>query len=135
VKRFLVPLSLILPCFACINPQWHAYDESQFTLSMMPNQEAYVDHAEMLLKWSEGKELPPGLAAELGYYLALIGRTAEAEAMFAVEVGRHPECTLFVQALRRICLGADAEGASQPTPADDDEESPPSPGANKRPKT
>jgi hypothetical protein len=100
---------------------------------MTPNQEAYVDHAELLLKWSEGKELPPGLAAELGYYLALAGRTAEAEAMFAVEVSRHPEYLLFVQALKRICLGADAEGASQSTPADDGEERSPSPGPNKRP--
>ncbi len=135
MNRSLVAISLIFPCFACVNPQWHAYDESQFTLSMMPTEEAYVDHTELLLKWSERKELPPGLAAELGYYLALTGRVAEAEAMFAVEVGRHPECTLFVQALRRISLGVDAEDASQSTPADAGEETPRSPGPDKGPKS
>ena len=79
---------------------------------MDPSAESYEAHVELLRDWTETEEgLPPGLSAELGFYLGLLGHTADAEAWFATEVANYPEAAGFVAALRAIAL--EEAGAEQ----------------------
>ena len=105
--------------------RWQAYDESQFEISMAPGAEAYQDHVDVLSKWADREDLPPGLTAELGYYLALTGKPMEAEAMYSLELARHPECGLFILALRRLSLGIELPAPNaQDQTADEGDASP-----------
>lgn len=105
MRRILIAACLAVPCVSCVDMRWQDYDDSQFEISMAPGAEAYQDHVDLLSKWANREDLPPGLAAELGYYLALTGKPAEAEAMYSLELARHPECGRFILALRRLSLG------------------------------
>jgi hypothetical protein len=95
---------------------WDGYDNSLYAVTMEPGPEAYQAHVDLLRDWAgEGEELPPGLAAELGFYLALTGHPDEARLWFDREVARFPEAAAFVEAMRAIALppqaGEDAQAA------------------------
>lgn len=106
---FLIPLMVA----GCVSP-WARYDQSQYAVTMEPGVESYSAHAQFLQEWSDGqKDLPPGFAAELGFYLGLLGKQQEARAWFDVEVDRYPQSVAFVDALRSIVIPEARESHSQ----------------------
>jgi hypothetical protein len=113
LARTLLGCLLLAGCAS----RWDSYDASLYDVTMEPGPETYQAHVDLLREWSEGgEELPPGLCAELGFYLALTGRTQEAAAWFDREVEQHPEAETFVQAMRAIALpaqAAEAQGAPE----------------------
>lgn len=109
-----IPIALALFACSCANQKWARYDSSQFSVIMEPTEESVTSHVELLSSWSESKDgLPPGVSLELAYYLALLGQTEEAEAVFSKEVAAHPNVAKFAAALQRI---------SMPDPSSDQEQ-------------
>jgi hypothetical protein len=106
--RTLLFMGLLLMTAGCVNQRWSQYDSSLYRVAMEPSVESHEAHAKLLRDFSESKEgLPPGLAAELGFYLALLGQAEEANTWFEREIAAHSESAPFVAALRAI--GPDAE--------------------------
>jgi len=88
---------------SCVSPRWVRYDDSQYRVAMEPGVESYQAHVDFLIDWSESKDgLPPGLAAEVGFYLGLLGKASDAAAWFDLELAAHPESAQFIEALRAI---------------------------------
>jgi hypothetical protein len=107
---------------------WSEYDDSLYEAFRSPGPEAYKAHSELLRRVIEESESdkgipPPGVYAEYGYYLARLGRAAEAKKYFKAEVGAYPESAAFCQVLERMVEGknalppedAAASGKSGPT--------------------
>lgn len=101
-RAFLLAAGALLS--GCVTP-WDRYDASLYDVSMEPGPESYRMHADLLQEWIAGDEgCPPGLSAELGFYLALSGRADEARPWFDREVEEHPEAARFVTAMRAVVL-------------------------------
>lgn len=117
-------IALLAGLTGCVNQRWAEYDNSLFEVSMAPSLDSYQAHVDLLTKWSESKEgLPPGLAAEMGFYVALLGRSVEAEGWYAKEELAYPEFAQFIAALRVVSSGdsipvTEAPGEQVPSQVD-----------------
>jgi hypothetical protein len=118
--RNLTRFGLVALCCSCVDMRYTRYDESQYALAMTPAEEQVGEHLEVLKDWSDDKDVPPGILAEYAYYLASVGRTAEARQIFLASVDRNPEQATFVQALMNWVLpggealeGTDSQEVSQ----------------------
>lgn len=109
-------LLLALGCVSCVSDRWGDYDSSSQTVVMDPTEANYAEHIELLETWAADAEhpMPPGLYAELAYWLAKVGRYPEAEAALQKELAAYPQAELFVKALRALVIPA---GTQAPAPA------------------
>lgn len=115
--KSLTIILVLLVSASCVNQKWARYDASQYEVAMLPGEESYQKHVDLLAKWSESKEgLPPGVAADLAFHLALLGRTAEAEALFEAETQLYPKSARFIDALRAITFGPPEADTPEPPP-------------------
>ncbi len=115
--RVAILSALAVLTTACVSQRWPNYDASLYAISTEPGAPAYEAHAKLLEAWS-GDEggLPPGLAAEEGFYVGLLGRFDQAQVLFDLEVKRYPESAAFVAALRELVIPHEASAAVKATP-------------------
>lgn len=103
-------LTITVALLASCQSNWQQYDASLFETVANPSQEAYEYHIGTLERMVEEDPPPPGLCAELGYFLILVGRTAEADAWFARELAAYPHAESYVKMLRTT-MGLDLKEA------------------------
>ncbi len=94
----------------CAGNPYQSYPDSLYTALYENTPEALGEHQvllEEILVWydREGQTAPPGVAAELAFYQAKLGRTDRVDELLRREVATYPESKLFVGALRRFLLG------------------------------
>jgi hypothetical protein len=116
MRALLLTFSL-LTIVSCQTP-WDRYDESLYTAVFDPSEESLARHIQTLEGFTNSESPPPGLCAELAYYLALAGRNAEAEAWLDRELALWPESSKVVSALRSLIT-------SNPEPSSEDGEEAP----------
>ena len=109
MKFLIAPLLLLLP--SC-QSTWDTYEISSHQTIAAPGPESYEAHVSHLTKKVEGDAPPPGLCAEMAYFLVLLGRPGEADVLFAREVDIWPQSEKFVLGLRRS-LGIEGPLVSQ----------------------
>lgn len=102
-------LGLLLPCAclaACQATPWQTYDETSYAAVMDPSEEVLGKHIAVLEGWASGPadDVPPGIYAELAYWLAKVGRTEEARVMFEREIERYPYAEKYVRMLQALVL-------------------------------
>lgn len=122
-------LAIALLATSCVTNRWNDYDASSQNVVMDPTEESYAAHIELLEAWAADTEqpMPPGLYAELAYWLAKVGRYPEAEAAFQKELAAYPQAAPFVAALRALVIPADAATKPAPDPAATSEPAPAEP--------
>jgi len=111
-------LSALLALGSCASSdRWNAYDLSSYDVVMEPSDEEYAEHIELLEAWAadERQPIPPGLYTELGYWLAKVGRNAEARAAFEKELARYPYAEKYLATLTTLVLGAPSAEDDAPT--------------------
>lgn len=96
---------LTLALVSCQTP-WDQYDASLYETVANPSEESYAAHIATLEQLVTTDPPPPGLCAELGYFLVLTGHYPEAEASFNRELASYPQAANFLKALRSS-LGLD----------------------------
>lgn len=107
-------LPALLLLGSCASSRWDAYDSSSYDVVMEPSQEEFDEHIALLEEWAndESKVMPPGLYIELGYWLAKVGRTAEAREAFDHELANYPYAEKYLTALMALVLAStESEGA------------------------
>lgn len=116
MKRALLLVALLAS--SCVSNRWNDYDASSQNVVMDPTEESYAEHIALLETWAADAEhpMPPGLYAELAYWLAKVGRYPEAEAALQKELAAYPQAAPFVAALRVLVIPADA--AAKPAPSE-----------------
>lgn len=91
----------VLLLFGSCQSTWDTYDISSHQTIGAPGPESYEAHVALLERMVEVAPPPPGLCAELAYFLVLLGRPDQAEAWFAKEMHAWPGSEKFVLGLRR----------------------------------
>jgi hypothetical protein len=106
---------------ACTTPsKWQTYDQTSYSAVMTPSDAVLEKHLAALESWTTGPaaDVPPGIYAELGYWLAKVGRTEEARVMFEREMERYPYAQKYVRMLMDLVLsttgGEKKSGAESP---------------------
>lgn len=89
----------------CQSP-WARYDASLYQTVANPSEDSYAFHVSTLEEMVRLDPVPPGMCAELAYYLILAGRTEEAGVWLDREVETYPQSAKFVSELR-AALGLD----------------------------
>ncbi|HVS19774.1 MAG TPA: DUF4810 domain-containing protein [Planctomycetota bacterium] len=114
MRRLVLLIALLAS--SCISNRWHDFDTSSQNVVMDPTEQRYNEHIELLESWAADGEqpMPPGLYAELAYWLAKVGRFPEAEAALQKELAAYPQAQQFVAALRALVIPDDF--ASKPAP-------------------
>jgi|GEM_PF-307128 len=102
-------LAIVIPLGACRSP-YDGYGSSLYRQLKKPTPENQAAHLNLLAKVIERADRnqvrpPPGVCAEYGYNLGLLGRTAEATDYLDREVQHYPESETFVSVLKRIVSG------------------------------
>ena len=118
---------LALLC-SCVTSRWDPYDDSSYDVVMEPSVTETEEHIQLLEAWALDTQhpMPPGLYAELGYWLAKVGRYDSASAAFEKEIERYPYADKYLQVLRELLLGVstpDNQESTQEEPAQDAEPS------------
>lgn len=121
MKRLVLLVALLAS--SCATDRWNDYDSSSQNVVMDPTEQRYNEHIALLEMWAADSEqpMPPGLYAELAYWLAKVGRYPEAEAALQKELAAYPQAQQFVAALRALVIPDDAASKSatpEPEPAE-----------------
>jgi hypothetical protein len=111
---------------ACAGNPYPGYSDSLYTALYENTPEALGEHElllEEVIAWydQEGQILPPGVAAELAFYQAKLGRTDQVDELLRREMRAYPESKLFIEALRRFLLGAEDAPIFEREPEEEDE--------------
>lgn len=104
MKRLVVFCALVVLLSACAPPTlyyWDDYSDTLYALKNEPNEAHLSEHIESLqsiIKESgeKNKRVPPGIYAELGYWLAKAGRGKESVVFFQLEMQTYPESKLLM---------------------------------------
>lgn len=94
----IFPCLFVLSLAACQGP-WQQYDVSLYNTIANPSPEAMAAHIETLERMVQTDPPPPGLCAELGYFLAISGRSGEAAHWFERELVAYPQSEQFLEQL------------------------------------
>jgi len=94
-------VATMLLAASCASP-WERYDSSLFSSVFEPNQQTIDGHISNLETLTAWEVPPPGLCAELAYFLALAGRNSEAQVWLDRELQVWPESAMVVEALRKL---------------------------------
>ncbi len=119
--RLILAALLVSPLVSsCASNRWHDYDSSSQNVVMEPTAENYGEHIALLETWAADPEqpMPPGLYAELAYWLAKVGRFPEAEAALQKELALYPQAAKFVAALRALVIAEESAAPAEPKPAE-----------------
>jgi len=121
MKQLLLSIALLVA--SCTSNRWHDYDTSSQDVVMDPTEESYAEHIELLESWAADSDqpMPPGLYAELAYWLAKVGRYPEAEAALQKELALYPQAEKFLTALRAMVIPAEPAqtvAPGEPAPAE-----------------
>lgn len=104
-------LALTLLMAGCQTP-WTIYDQSLYQAVAEPSEDTYAAHVRSLESMVQLDPIPPGMCAELAFYLILSERQAEAAAWLDREIELYPQSAKFVAELRST-LGLDTPTAEQ----------------------
>jgi len=92
-------LCVLIFTASCQSP-WSRYDNSLYQTVADPCEESYAWHVATLEDMVLLDPIPPGMCAELAYYLILAGRANEADAWLTREVELYPQSAKFISELR-----------------------------------
>ncbi len=106
---------LVLMAASC-QTAWDRYDESLYASVFEPSPSTYENHIRSLEALAATDPPPPGLCAELAYYLVLAEREDEAHLWLDRELEHWPESVVIVSALHKFLVEtpiAEAGGEKQ----------------------
>jgi len=122
MRRFALLLATTCLCACAATSPWQTYDETSYAAVMDSSDEVLAKHIAALEGWVAGpaEAVPPGIYTELAYWLAKVGRTAEARVLFQREIERYPYAQKYVQMLMSVVLPATGGETKSPsaTPAE-----------------
>lgn len=98
----LIQFILIALAACSCQTQWDRYDESLYASVFEPSEQTLSRHIQTLEGFASWEAPPPGLCAELAYYLALAGRGDESAVWLDKELAHWPESVKVVEALRSL---------------------------------
>lgn len=81
---------------------WDRYDESLYASVFEPNPNTYEQHIRSIEALASGATPPPGLCAEMAFYLALSGREGEADLWLQRELEHWPESAKVVHGIHAL---------------------------------
>lgn len=107
MKKLLLPILLLFTIAGCKTRKtpfsWEGYSESLYNVKENPSEESVKQHKEVLRsiidRSNEDEELqvPPGVYAELGYYLMKGNKMDEGKKYLQKEKELYPESRPFVR--------------------------------------
>jgi hypothetical protein len=97
---FRVNLFFIVLSLGACQSTWADYDQTLYATIATPSQEALDAHIATLESLVAIEPPPAGMCAELGYYLALSGRSDEMAYWFDRELSAYPQSESFIKQLR-----------------------------------
>ncbi len=103
----LIVFLFVLNIVGCVPPtlyNWGNYSSTLYSYKKDPNDKNLTEHKKSLdeivtVSARNGKNVPPGVFAELGFYLIKEGKQSEGEVYFAKEVKLYPESKIFIDKL------------------------------------